>query len=183
MAAEIRTLYDTVDPTLQIVPRTKIEAITDNDNIPLSSLLAKDVMVTVLTHVKNDNGQLLTGLNSRSGLVLCVFKATADYTSSESIMIDGTAYTFKGTDNSTLSGTIFETDAVVFGIANTSTNTFHIIVSSGGSLDEHNTSSTAHEDIRTLITSVQSSIPVIHTSTEEPAAEDGNAGDFWVVIG
>lgn len=183
MAAEIRTLYDTVDPTLQIVPRTKVEAITDANNIPLSSLLAKDILVTVLTHIHNDEGHQLTGLNSRTGLVLCTFTAVADYVSTDTITLDSVSYTFKGTDGSTLSGTIFTTGSVVFGIVNTATGTFHMIVSSGGSaIEEHNTDESAHLDIRSQIAALSSSIPTIYSSTAEPTTDDGQAGDIWVVV-
>lgn len=179
MAAEIRTLYDANDPTLQIIPRTKVEAITDANNIPLSSLLSRDALCTVLTHIHNDEGHQLTGLNSRTGLVLCTFTAVADYTNTDTITLDGANYTFKGTDGSALNGDIFTTGSVVFGIVNTETGSFHMVVSSGGNeLEEHNTDSTAHQDIRDQI----SAMPTIYASTSSPTASDGKNGDLWVVL-
>ena len=116
----------------------------------------------------------MTGLNSRTGLVLCTFTAVADYVSTDTITLDSVSYTFKGTDGSTLSGTIFTTGSVVFGIVNTATGTFHMIVSSGGSaIEEHNTDESAHLDIRSQIAALSSSIPTIYSSTAEPTTDDG----------
>ena len=81
------------------------------------------VHVTALTHGKNGTVHALTGLDGASGLISCVFTATGAFEVSDTIQVDGTAYTIRLSNGEEAEDNLFVSGAVVPCIVDTAGKT------------------------------------------------------------
>lgn len=191
MATIIKTLKDAAGN--QVVPRTQVEAITNASGTLLSSLLGKSDQIVPLEHSYADGVHELTGADGKTGLVIGLFSAAAAFSADQTIKVDDNQYAIKGMDGSVVSGEVWGEGYTVVVILNVDMATFCVVGSaSTAAIEEivtaHDADTGAHADIRNLIGTVQSdlqaaseTIPTVYSSTSEPTAADGKAGDIWVV--
>ena len=91
-AEELADAIAEVNASIEVI-QTIIQQVTGVDPSDPEAEPPNGSMVVTLTHQKSGTVHAFTGLGSRTGLVPCQFKATADYTAGDIATIDETAYT------------------------------------------------------------------------------------------
>lgn len=89
--------------------------------------------VHTLTHSRSAPGRFhaLTGLDGATGVLSCQFKATAAFTTGDTVKVDGTAYTIKLTDGKTAKTGLFVSGALVSCIIDTTGKTVNFKAGGG----------------------------------------------------
>ncbi len=87
--------------------------------------------VVALTHEKNGTVHALTGLDGASGLISCVFTATGAFEVSDTIQVDGTAYTIRLSNGEEAEDNLFVSGAVVPCIVDTAGKTVNFKAAGG----------------------------------------------------
>ena len=98
----------------------------------IASAFASDGVHT-LTHSRSAPGRFhaLTGLNGATGVLSCQFKATAAFTTGDTVKVDGVAYTIKLTDGKAAKTGLFVSGALVSCIIDTAGKTVNFKAGGG----------------------------------------------------
>ena len=91
-AEELADAIAEVNASIEVI-QTIIQQVTGVDPSDPEAEPPSGSMVVTLTHAKSGTVHAFTGLEGRTGLVPCQFKATAGYTAGDTATIDGTVYT------------------------------------------------------------------------------------------
>ena len=91
-AEELADAIAEANASIEVI-QTIIQQVTGVDPSDPEAEPPSGSMVVTLTHAKSGTVHAFTGLEGRTGLVPCQFKATAGYTAGDTATIDGTVYT------------------------------------------------------------------------------------------
>lgn len=132
---------DIIDAELaKMALATDLTAHTGNANIHVTAAQKTkwDGYETIhtLTHSRSAPGRFhaLTGLNGATGVLSCQFKATAAFTTGDTVKVDGTVYTVKLQNGETAEGNLFVSGALVSCIIDTAGKTVNFKAAGGQKL-------------------------------------------------
>lgn len=102
------------------------------EGTPVNKSLLDEIGVHRLDYSKSGTVHTLSGLGGASGLISCIFTATAAFATGDTVTVDGTSYTLKLTNGEKAEDNLFVSGAVVPCIVDTAGKTVNFKAGGGG---------------------------------------------------